>query len=127
MKKSELIFRKGYEIVEKDLDIANLLKTIHQLKAGVSAIIQNDDAIIERCKEIYLNNTTIYEDSDEEQSYKVYDKFNEFLSMGNPDLIRNETHNTLFFKRLKKSLSRDYDDNQMKNDMIKHYMSLTEN
>ena len=113
--------------MEKDLDIVGLLKTIHQLKAGVSAIIQNDDEMIERCKEIYLNNTTIYEDSDEEQRYKIYDKFNEFLSMGNPDLMYNKRDNTLFFKRLKKSLSRDYDDNQKKNDKIKHYISLTEN
>ena len=87
LNKTELLYLKGYDLARKELDITGLLKTIHQLKAAISAIISNDQSLISKCKQIYLNNTTIYEDSDDEVRYKLDDKFNDFLMMDSEDMV----------------------------------------
>ena len=61
----------------------HLVNITNKLKAGLSAIIQNDDHLINRSKEIYMNNTTIYADSDEELKYLNPNKFYEFLEQDN--------------------------------------------
>ena len=45
MKRSEVILLKGQTELEKELDIIQILGTIHKLKAGLAAVIsqQNKD------------------------------------------------------------------------------------
>lgn len=45
-KESEVIFNEGLMNVKNDLDIVTLLKTIQKLKAGIAALIKDDDQII---------------------------------------------------------------------------------
>ena len=49
-------------MMDKELDITNILKTIHKLKAGISAIMEKDDKLMNRMIELYLNQTFIYPD-----------------------------------------------------------------
>ena len=40
-------------MIRDDLDIVNLLKTIHKLKACIIALTTNQDDVIDRAREIY--------------------------------------------------------------------------
>ena len=53
------MYQRGYEQVDKELDITYILTTLNQLKAGLSAVIGDDKELIRTSQEIYLNSTTI--------------------------------------------------------------------
>ena len=69
------------QIINKELDIIHLLKTINKLKAGVSAVISADKKLMKSAKELFLNHTTIFTDSEDEQQCHIENKFNEFLKL----------------------------------------------
>jgi len=41
------------------MNIVNILKSIQKLKSGLSAVIQNNDAIIDQAKYLYFKRCTI--------------------------------------------------------------------
>ena len=43
---NEIIYQKGYSHVNKELDMIEIVNTIHQLKAGLAAVIQNDEQLL---------------------------------------------------------------------------------
>ena len=47
-------------MVQNDLNIENIVKTIYKLKAGLAAIIGNNDKALKKTKELYYSNSTIY-------------------------------------------------------------------
>jgi len=52
---NEKLFMQCHEIVSEDLDMINLLNTIHKLKAGLSAVIHNNDGLIKSTRENYIS------------------------------------------------------------------------
>jgi hypothetical protein len=52
-KKQEPHLKRAIYKVKRELDVTNLLQTIQKLKAGLSAVIQNDKNILERSKKLY--------------------------------------------------------------------------
>lgn len=68
--------------MDQELDIINLLKTVHKLKAGLSAVIKDDEGLISSCQKIYLNSTTINAGRDRDDSYKM-NEFEKFLEITN--------------------------------------------
>ena len=47
-----------------------MCNTIRKLKAGLTAVIDDNNNLIERAKEIYFCQSTIYADSDDEKLHK---------------------------------------------------------
>jgi hypothetical protein len=47
------------------LDILQLIKTVLKLKAGITAVIGDDEYSIRAAKQIYYSNQTLYLDADE--------------------------------------------------------------
>ena len=81
LSKSELIHNKAYDVLDKELDIIHILKTIHKLKAGLSVIIKNNPDLIKQSSDLYLNHTAIYSDSGDEAENHVCYEFSEFLKV----------------------------------------------
>ena len=50
LSKQEKIYQKGYNSMIKELDIINIIKSIHKLKAGLSAVIKDDDEMIKESR-----------------------------------------------------------------------------
>ena len=46
---------QAYDKVVNQLDIINVLKTLHKLKAGLSAVIKNDQGLNREARELYLD------------------------------------------------------------------------
>ena len=70
LKRPELILLKGSALLNNELDIIQMINTIHKLKAGLTALISSKNKkeerdILKMSKTLYLNHTTIYSDSDE--------------------------------------------------------------
>jgi hypothetical protein len=42
-----------------ELDVLQIVNTIHKLKAGVAAIVEDDEQIVRKAQAIYLKNTCI--------------------------------------------------------------------
>jgi hypothetical protein len=59
-------YQRGLSKVKKELDFINQVKVIQKLKSGLSAIIKNDQKLINTSKEIYDKNTIIFSDSEQE-------------------------------------------------------------
>ena len=74
-------------IADKELNIINMVKTIQKLKAGMSAIISNNNDLMKQCRNIYLNQTIIYSDSDNEKVYAINTNFGDFLKINNRDTL----------------------------------------
>jgi hypothetical protein len=55
LNRSQSQFSNAKQRVEQDLDIINLIKTVRKLKAGLSAVIDNDYAVLKKSKEIYMH------------------------------------------------------------------------
>lgn len=72
-------------MVVKELDIIHILKSIHKLKAGLAAVIENDDQLMKKCRDMYLNHTTIFLDTEDEATYFHHNKFTEFLKLDKRD------------------------------------------
>ena len=51
---NQKVFDAGKYNVEKDLSVVQLVYTIRKLKAGLSAIIKNDENLMKEAKRIYL-------------------------------------------------------------------------
>ena len=49
------------------MNIMKLLKTVNKLKAGVAAIINSDENLLYKTKELYFSNLCIYSDSEDEE------------------------------------------------------------
>ena len=79
MKRTEKIFLKGLYIIQKELDIANILTTINKLKAGLSAVMADDTHLMDRTKRFFYSNSTLFSDSEEEKQMKAKNKFLQFL------------------------------------------------
>jgi hypothetical protein len=50
-------------MIDQELDITNMLKTFHKLKAGVIALTEKDEALQTRMVDLYLNSTLLYPDT----------------------------------------------------------------
>ena len=68
-------------MVVRELDIIHILKTIHKLKAGLAAVIQNNKHTMKLTRDMYLNHTTIFSDTSDEHKYFVHNKFTDFLKV----------------------------------------------
>jgi hypothetical protein len=55
------------------------LSTVQKLKAGLSAIMEDDEKMIEKTKRFFYSNSTIFSDSEEENEMKANNKFHQFL------------------------------------------------
>ena len=49
------------------MDIGNILDSIVKLKAGLAAVIDDKEEVIDRARKMYFSNATIYEDPNEEE------------------------------------------------------------
>lgn len=69
--RNQHFFAQAKKRVEKDLDIINLIKTVRKLKAGLSAIVNNDQKILKKTKEIYMHGASIFSEcsSDEDDHF----------------------------------------------------------
>lgn len=47
------------------MDVIKMIKTIKKLKAGVSALIENNQSLISKTKFIYMKDTAIYTSEEE--------------------------------------------------------------
>lgn len=79
LNRTEKIYMKGFHAMQKEMDITNMLTTIHKLKAGLSAVINEDEKLVERTKHYFYSNSTIFSDTEEETEMKKQNKFLEFL------------------------------------------------
>ena len=59
MKKSEIIYQKGYQYVDQELDIISLLNTVNKLKAGLSTVIGDNEELSNKCRDMYIKRTTL--------------------------------------------------------------------
>ena len=53
------------------MDVIKMIKTIKKLKAGVSALIENNQSLISKTKFIYMKDTAIYT-SEEEKDQNLF-------------------------------------------------------
>ena len=73
MKSHELsnkIYYRAKDTVLHELDVVNLFNSIRKLKAGLAAVIDDDHSIMERTKEIYFSQSTIYANAEDEVRYQ---------------------------------------------------------
>ena len=87
LSRTEKIFIKGFHRISKELDIANLLLTVQKLKAGVSAIIENDQRLLHNTKQFFYTNCTIYSDTEEELEVTRSNKFSDFLEQDDRNML----------------------------------------
>ena len=87
MTKSEAIYQKGYNKVVKELDIIHILKTIHKVKAGLAAVVENDNELMKLSRDMYLNHTTLFSDTEDEKKFFMHNKFTHFVKVDNRDKI----------------------------------------
>ena len=52
--------------LEDDMNIFTMINTISKIKAAVSAIIGDDEELLEKSKEIYFRNALVMTDSEDE-------------------------------------------------------------
>ena len=69
--------------------MANLLLTVQKLKAGLSAVMADDERLMDKTKMFFYSNSTIYSDSEEEQEMKSKNKFLEFLDQDDRNVLLN--------------------------------------
>ena len=81
LSKSEYIYQKGYDKVVKELDIIHILKTIHKVNAGVAAVIENDSQLMKLSRDMYLNHTTLFSDTEDEKKQFLHNKFTDFIKV----------------------------------------------
>lgn len=74
-------------IADKELNIINMVKSIQKLKAGMQAIIGRDDKLLNESRDIYLNNTIIYSETDHEKLFKIKTHFGDFLKVDDRNLL----------------------------------------
>ena len=84
LSENNLNFQKAYKCVDKQLDIVQLLNTIQKLKSLGQALMGNDEKLILKTQEIYLNMTTLNKYDDNET------KFEQFWKMENRNEIVNQ-------------------------------------
>ena len=65
--------------MQKELDVVNMLSTIQKLKAGMSAIMADDERMMEKTKRFFYSNSTIFSDTEEEGEMKAQNPFFQFL------------------------------------------------
>ena len=70
-------------MVVKELDMIHILKSIHKLKAGLAAVVENDNKLMKLSREMYLNHTTIFSDTEAEKEHFLHNKFTEFINVDN--------------------------------------------
>lgn len=80
--RTELLYFKGLCKIYADLDVINILKSIHKLKAGLNAIVGEDIELATKVQQYYQANTTIFSESEEERAFM---KNNWFLNFMNQD------------------------------------------
>ena len=61
------------------MDIVHIIQSIQKLKAGLAALIDEDNTMIKKTKELYYSNSIIYDDTDDEIKYKRTNCFYDFL------------------------------------------------
>lgn len=74
------MYIKGYLAAAKELDIIHIVKTIHKLKAGLAMVIENDLTLNKTAQKMYLENTTIFCDSEEEKVQSKFSHHNTFVN-----------------------------------------------
>ena len=57
---------KGSKLVNNELNIMNIIKTLQKLKAAVQVLVKKKDIQSELIEEQFLHHVAIYSDSDEE-------------------------------------------------------------
>jgi hypothetical protein len=87
MSKSMRLYQKGYHKVVKELDIIHILKTLHKIKAGCSAVLENDKDLIKLSRDMYLNHTTLFSDTEDEKMLFLHNKFTDFLNVDHREEI----------------------------------------
>ena len=78
---SQQFFLKGYKLYEKEICIESILRSIKKLESGVSALIGNNNNLIEASKLMYYSNTINYPSKDIADQCRVTNKYFEFLHM----------------------------------------------
>jgi len=69
-KKEEIIFEKGYKMIQKELNAVNLLQSIQKMKAILSVIVQDDDhEKMDNIRQLYYNNASIFLKEQEEKDF----------------------------------------------------------
>ena len=63
------------------MNIAQIVKTMHKLKAGMAAIIGDNEELLCKTKELYYTNSTIYSCAQEQTDLINRNKFIEFLDI----------------------------------------------
>ena len=61
------------------MNIITIIQTLHKLKAGLAAVMDNDPYYIKEAKRLYYQNITIYADEKEKEQPDKENVFYEFL------------------------------------------------
>ncbi len=95
-------------MVDRELDIISIVKTIHKLKAGLSAVIGDNKDIVRKSQKKYLESTTInlvvHENNDES-----INEFDKFLQIRDRNECGNHNLNAVFMALAKKAQSENHD------------------
>ena len=70
-------------MIFQELDVIHLLKTIQKLKAGLSAIINDDKKVIAKSRQIYWRNAMIGSEPDQNEFFKFLDSEAQFTIFDN--------------------------------------------
>ena len=65
------------------------MTSIQKLKAGLSAVIQENPKLIKRTKEFYFSNQIVFSDTEEEYEMRKDNKFYKFLEQNDRQMIIN--------------------------------------
>ena len=87
MKRSEVLYQKGYEIVENHINIFKFVNSVRKMEAGLSALIEENPELIRRTKDIYYTNQIVFSDSEEEKEMKKHNAFYDFLHQNDREII----------------------------------------
>ena len=63
-KKSQRVFKQGYKKIQLQLDVVHVISSLMKLKAGLSAILDNDHEMMEKTKQNYFNDILICSDDE---------------------------------------------------------------
>ena len=61
------LYKKGQELIIKDLDVMKIVESIKKLKAGMAALIRNNRSVIREAERIHINNNIIEKNKDNDK------------------------------------------------------------
>lgn len=59
---SELLFHKGVDKFNSEMNILSLFHTVQKLKAGLSILVNDNPVIADEIRDLYFKNATLYVD-----------------------------------------------------------------